>query len=95
MHGSCGSIGAWVTCVKFLRGLRGSRCFIRGSTFDMGHKWVALVIYFCIVQIFSRGSFLCLGQIFLGGEGWGGRRGEALGLKNLNWSFHNNISVAH
>ena len=78
-HALRGSVGTWVAWVKFLRwlhGLRGSKYFLRGSKFYVGHNsYVGCVgqIYFFVGQFFLRGSKsfcldLCVGQIFLRGS---------------------------
>ena len=56
LRGSVGYVGpcaAWVKILRELRGLRGSKYFLRGSTFYMGHNFYMG----CVGQIyFLRGS---------------------------------------
>ena len=66
LRDNVGYVGAWVACVKFLRGLRGlrrSKYFLRGLTFYVGHNfYMGCVgqIYFCVGQFFYVGQhFLC------------------------------------
>ena len=57
-HGLHGYVGTWIPWVKILRGLRrlrGSKYFLRGSTFYVRHNiYLGSVgqTYFCVGQIF-------------------------------------------
>ena len=59
LRGNVGYVGPWVAWVNFLRGLcglRGSRYFLRGSIFYVGHNfYVGCVgqINFCVGPKFS------------------------------------------
>ena len=77
-----------------LRGLRGSKYFLRGSTFYVGHNfYVGCMgqIYFCVGQFdYVRQHFICVRQNFLRGPIF-----FVVGLKNIDWCFHDNILVVH
>ena len=77
-----------------MRGLRGSKYFLHGSTFYVGHNiYVGFVgqIYFCVGQHFlcELKDFLC-GSKFLRGSIF-----FVVGLKNIDLRLHNNILVVH
>ena len=87
LHGNVGYVGAWV---KFLRGLRGSKYFLLGSTFYVGHNFYVGCVgqyfyvgqhFLCVLKFFCDGLNFCVGQFFV------------VGLKNIDWRFHNNILV--
>ena len=50
--GNVGARVAWVKLLCGLRGLRGSKYFLRGSTFYVGHNFYVG----CVGQIFLRGT---------------------------------------
>ena len=61
--GCVGCVGAWVEWVKFLCGLcglRGSKYFLRESTFYVGHSFYLG----CVGRKFLRRSFLLLLLLF-------------------------------
>ena len=72
MSGLHGNVGVWVAWVKFLRGLHGlvgSKYFLRGSAFYVGHNFYVVCVgqtCFCVGQIFCVS--LCMGQNFLRGS---------------------------
>ena len=98
LRGNVGYVGVWVARVKCLRGLhglRGSKYFLRGSSFYVGCNFYVGCVgqtFFARVQIFLRGSFrgskvFAWVQQFLLGSIFGGES-----KKNLDWPFHKYLS---